>query len=191
MYKTENEHGMYYDETIPGYFGDGHDHDDPLNNISVGQRYWTIIEPDLGGGWHSIVHVRVDKFLVDNASLLECSLIKLDKPSISEILGPFTNELYDNYHEVHYGKWPKKIKAWLLFETPEEALKHIISCYQRSIDSIKISIQDGVYNDMPEDGLILVCPPLIDTQILSSENCAARVPTQQTEDNQRQTKENT
>lgn len=28
MSEIENDHGMYYDETVHGYYGDGHDHDD-------------------------------------------------------------------------------------------------------------------------------------------------------------------
>ena len=160
MCEIENDHGMYYDETITGYYGDGHDTEDPAYSLSIGCKRWTIVQPELGNGWHSIVHVSVDKFLDDTGNFVECSLLKPDNPS-SLGGGPFAKKLDAEFESLHYGKWPRILKAWQLFETQEDALHHIIKCYKQAITYIENDMKKGIFDNMSGNDCILVCPPQI------------------------------
>lgn len=161
MPEIENDHGMYYDETIPGYFGDGHDRDDPTYNLSIGCDRWTIVQPGLGNGWHSIVHVRVNMFLDTAGNRVECSLLKSDAPNMLLGAGPFAKSLDASFEELNYGEWPRVVKAWQLFETPEEAMQHIINCYKQAITYLEADMKKGICDNMSGNDLILVCPPKI------------------------------
>ena len=134
----------------------------PVYPVSQGQKYWTIVQPDIGNGWYSIVYVHVDKALDDADNFWDCSLVRSTKPRLLS-LGSYTERLDDRYTAMHYGKvWPRAICSEMLFGSVEDAINYIILRYLRVVEYLERDLKNGMFKDTTEDGCVLVCPVHLD-----------------------------